>query len=315
MATSGEGNAIINYTIHTNVLAKKNKNTNHKKMSKLQERRYTLSELSAILREERERNEFNPVVFNKENKKENKDAVDSILKDAEKPYGGKLKIERKISDNGNPDLNKTTLDAKFSVEPGKEWIERTEAQAEGYDSSLQKENHNGKESEDEKATHESGKKFYEKRKEISKDMNKKGEATVKAGLKAREIAKDIPDAYKAKTAFGENRVSKRLRFKNTVFLSEERIRSLIPEEYKTNGNKFYMTDASDTDYLVECKHDDVFGYVTINIHKCEKEEEINEELDRMKSLFSYKSSDYNRPNRTDTLRNDIKKVKDLEKGE
>lgn len=312
MGAGRQSNEIVCCTIQKNVL----KITNTKKYNmKLEERRYTLNELSAILREEKSHQEFNPVMFNNDNKKNNKEAVETMMKEAEKLYDGKVSEKKEnSSDNIDTDINKTTLDARFSIKPGKEWVERVEAQAEGYDSSLQKENHKGKETEDEKDTRKSGKEFYEKRKNISKEMTKKGEDVVTAGLKTKEIAAKQPEVYKTKTAFGEGKVSKRLRFKNTVFLSEDRIRTLIPEEYKTSGNKFYMTDATDTDYLVECRQDEAFGYITIGIHKCEKEEEINEELDRMKKLAAYNSRDYNKPNRKDTLRSDISKVKGLEKG-
>lgn len=316
MEAGGEGDETFGFSTRIDTVKKNNIIHKKNKTMKLEERRYTLNELSAILREEKEHNEFNPVMFNKDNKKNNKEAVETMIKDTEKPYEGKVsKKEERASDNIDKDINKTTLDARFSVKPGKDWVEKVEAQAEGYDSVLQKENHKGEESEDEKETRKSGKDFYEKRKDISKEMTEKGEDVVTAGLKTKEIADKQPEVYKTKTAFGEGKVSKRLRFKNTVFLSEERIRTLIPEEYKKNGNKFYMTDATDTDYLVECKQDEVFGYVTIGIRKCEKESEINEELDRMKKLAAYDSRDYNKPNRKDTLRSDISKVKGLEKGE
>lgn len=283
-------------------------------MAKLEERRYTLNELSAILKEEKDRNEFKPVMFNKENKKINSEAVETMLEDSEDSYGPKKpEAGRKISDNGNPDINKTTLDARFSVKPGKEWVERVEAQAEGYDSVQQKENHKGEETDAEKDTRKSGKEFYEKRKEISKEMTEKGEDITKAGLKAREIAKEQPDIYKTKTAFKESKVTKRLRFKNTVFLSEDKVRQLIPEDYKVDGNKFHMTDANDTDYIVECKADGMFGYIKTDIKKSVNMDQVNEELDRMRGLASYDSRNYNKPNRADNLASDINTVRNLER--
>lgn len=280
-------------------------------MAKLEERRYTLNELSAILREEKE---YKPVMFNSENKKENKEADDAMMKAAEEQYGGKIP-EKKLTEEDTLDLNKTTLDANFTIEPGKEWKEKVKAQAEGYDSALQKENHKGKENKDEKAARESGKKFYDSREKQSKETSKKVEANAAAGLKAREIAKDMPDFYKPKTAFGESKTMKRLRFKNTVFLSEDKIRSLIPEDYKKDGNKFFMTDANDNDYIVECKEDKAFGYVTVEISKHQSDNEINEELERMKQLAGYDSKNFNKPNRADNLRKDLDIMRKLDKVE
>ncbi|MCK9544506.1 MAG: hypothetical protein M0R03_21005, partial [Novosphingobium sp.] len=45
----------------------------------------------------------------------------------------------------------------------------------------------------------------------------------------------------------ENR--KRLNFKRTLFLSEEHMFNLIPEDFKKDGYKFYMKDRDDNDFL------------------------------------------------------------------
>lgn len=280
----------------------------------LKEGKYTLDEIRRILKEERQKGEFEAVKFNDDNKKNNKEGVDTIIKDTEKPYSGlKIKSQQKRN-NAYPDLNKTTLDARFTIEPGKEWKERVEAQVKGYDSKLQEDNHEGNESDEEKKTRESGKEFYDERKEVSKEVSKKQAELQKSGLAARVIADEEPEVFKPKTAFtNEGVVRKRLHFKNTVFLSEDRIKQLVPEEYKKDGNRFYMTDSTGTDYLVECKADDTFSdFVKVNIVNKINRKQVNEQLDRIKDLFKYNSADFNKPNRADNLANDMNVVRNLQ---
>lgn len=85
---------------------------------------------------------------------------------------------------------------------------------------------------------------------------------------------------------------KRLHYKKTTFLTEEAMLKMIPEEYKTDGNKFYVKDASGTEYLVECKVDKTFDYPTLTVVNKLNEGKTNGELDRMKQLFGYESANY-----------------------
>ena len=89
-----------------------------------------------------------------------------------------------------------------------------------------------------------------------------------------------------------NSKMKRLHYKNTVFLNEQQILNRVPEEFKTDGNRFYVKDASGTEYLVECLIDEQFDYPKLTVVSKLNENKANGELDRMRQLFGYESSEY-----------------------
>ena len=101
-------------------------------------------------------------------------------------------------------------------------------------------------------------------------------------------------------SFNESKQIKRLKFKNTTFLSEKHLLSKVPEDYRVDENKFYMQDKTGTDYLVECKADP-FGYVHMEVINKFNKQVINEELEKMKKLSGYKYSDDNKKVNTKEL--------------
>jgi hypothetical protein len=270
------------------------------------------------------------------------------------------------------------LDVNFEYEPDDAWKERVEAQAEGYPSVQNKE----KNRYDQSLDFEGNKKFYDARKEMSKDRNNLDTIERESGLKAR-IKKDEID-YSNKTAFNESifnkgsqyktnsvyelaekngvklsgekdngdgtftftvimpgdtddgyqekvkslikdirsmydgkyikcqndinhyyitvtnqnslneaKQIKRLKFKNTIFLSESHLLSKVPEDYRVDENRFYMQDKTGTDYLIECKADP-FGYIHMQVVNKFNKQVINEELEKMKRLAGYRYSDDNK---------------------
>lgn len=111
---------------------------------------------------------------------------------------------------------------------------------------------------------------------------------------------------------------KRLHYKKTTFLTEAQMLKTIPEEFKTNGNKFYVKDASGTEYLVECTVDEKFDFPTLSVVSKLNESKTNSEINRMKQLFGYESSQFNtkvdkKSETIQTLHEDIEKIKGLEK--
>ena len=78
---------------------------------------------------------------------------------------------------------------------------------------------------------------------------------------------------------------KMLSFKNTQFISEGHMMSRIPDEYKTEGNKFIMRDSADNQYLVEWHANEP------NVTKKPNMTLVNEEKERMKQLWGYKSTE------------------------
>lgn len=250
---------------------------------------YTIGELLQ-LKEESARNEFKPKFGNgaKRTSSDNDKAVKEIIKNASELDKDGRRDDKPVQPRVEfPDYNKTTLDVNFEYEPDKSWKDRVEAQAEGYPSVQNKE----KNGYDQSLGFDGNKKFYDARKEMSKDRNDLDTIERESGLKAR-IKKDEID-YSNKTAFNESRQIKRLKFKNTIFLSESHLLSKVPEDYRVDENRFYMQDKTGTDYLIECKADP-FGYVHMEITNKFNKQSINEELEKMKRLAGYRYSDDNK---------------------
>jgi len=83
----------------------------------------------------------------------------------------------------------------------------------------------------------------------------------------------------------KNSKMKRLNFKNE-FTSEEQMKELIPEHYKTDQHVFLMTDGNQT-YKV--RWDESLNEGTVINYKNQKF--ITENVEKMKKLFNYKYSD------------------------
>lgn len=167
---------------------------------------YTIGELLQ-LKEESARNEFNPKFGNgaKRNSSDNDKAVKDIIKNAEKLDKDGHRNDKPVQPRVEfPDYNKTTLDVNFEYEPDDKWKERVQAQVEGYPSVQNKE----KNGYDQSLGFDGNKKFYDARKQMSKDRNDLDTVERESGLKAR-IKKDEID-YSNKTAFNEAKQIKRL---------------------------------------------------------------------------------------------------------
>jgi hypothetical protein len=64
------------------------------------------------------------------------------------------------------------------------------------------------------------------------------------------------------------------------------MKSRIPDEFKVEENVFRMKDKTGNEYLLEWKD----GKAEIIDHK--NKEGMNESIERMKSLYNFKASDY-----------------------
>jgi len=73
------------------------------------------------------------------------------------------------------------------------------------------------------------------------------------GLASRVVKKDIEDAEKNKSMFGEADESKTttIKFKKATFITETAMMKKVPEEFKTEGRKFKMVDKDNNTFLVE----------------------------------------------------------------
>jgi hypothetical protein len=81
---------------------------------------------------------------------------------------------------------------------------------------------------------------------------------------------------------GESKKIKMLTFKNTQFISENHMMTRIPDEYKTEGNRFVMKDSADNQYLVEWHAKEPVVTKKPNMTL------VNEQKERMKQLWDYK---------------------------
>jgi hypothetical protein len=64
-------------------------------------------------------------------------------------------------------------------------------------------------------------------------------------------------------------------------MTESHVLSKIPDDYKKDGNRFYVVDKNNTEYIVEWKTE---GKPLIT-----NKTKINEQNNRIKELFNYKS--------------------------
>lgn len=246
---------------------------------------YSVSELLQ-LNEESAKNEFKPKFGNGAKRSSNDKDVKDVIKNAnslnkgvgEKEQPKKPKVEF-------TDYNKTTLDVNFEYEPDDSWKSRVKAQVHGYPSEQNEKENDYAES----LGFDGNKKFYDDRKEMSNDRNELDTQERESGLKAR--VKDKTD-YSNKDSFKESKQIKRLKFKNTIFLSEKHLLSKVPDDYRFDENKFYMQDQTGTDYLVECKADP-FGYIHMDVTNKFNKSSINEELEKMRRLADYSYKDDN----------------------
>jgi len=282
----------------------------------LESKRYSLDELRDALREST--NEFKAKKGNgvdTENKKNNREAVRDIEKRTKEYDGGFQNKERKTPPEDAIDYNKTTLENNFATEPSDDYKKRVKQLA-VYGTPHQLTDEEKDPEKNGGYDYSSTEKFYNDRKEVAAKRNERQTDERHAGLKARMYPEDT---FKNDTLFKESRTMKRLHFKNTKFLSEEQMLKKVPDNYRFDGNRFVMRDSTGTDYLVECRVDDKFGYTEMNVIGQYNKEQIKEQLSRMRSLYGYSSVDFNtgttnesREHEDNTLTEMIKRVKDVE---
>lgn len=244
---------------------------------------YSVGELKRIIKESK--NEFDaklgPNVMS-DNKRNNEKSYKDAEK-AAKDYDGGLTDEKKGELPPKIDGNRTTLDYNPRTEPSKEFKDKVEAQAKGFTSKLEEENGIEKVGE------------FDKEGKIFKNFT---DAADKANEVKHELATsgiqghNLKDENKKKNTMYENAApkAKRLRFKNTKFLNESQMLSRIPEEYKVDGQRIYMKDAADNEYLVECVKSETTGIIETNVLSYSNERLLSEQLDRVNQLFNYETS-------------------------
>lgn len=220
-------------------------------------------------------------------KSDNKKNNDKSYKDAQKAAhdydGGLTDDNKKNLPHAKMDANRTTLDYNPRTEVTKEYKEKVKAQAQGYTSTLEKDNGIAK-----AAEFDNDGKIMKTFTDSSDDLNKAKKALQDSGIQGH----NLKDLNKDKNTLYENMkpVAKRLKFKHTKFLNESQMLSRIPDEYKRDGQRIYMQDAYDNEYIVECSKSEKTGFIETNVVSYKNDTVLNEQVNRIQELFDYKSS-------------------------
>lgn len=260
----------------------------------METRSYRFGDLREKLRESA--SEFKPKFgdgVESAEKAQNRKAYQDIKKDTEEYNKG---IQSPGGDNKsqsiNAQLNMGMSDIQYDTDPGETFKANAKAGYEGYTSSLDKKNHKdedlGNASRDEKLA----KALVDKAKQTKKEKD--------AYSDSGKIT-DFPDKHLHDTVV-ESKKTSMLKFKHVQFISENHMISHIPDEYKIDGNKFYMQDCVGNKYLVEW-HDKPCVEKQLN------ESLVKSEMDRIKDLFNYTSKNSKTTN--SVMMNENKGVEDM----
>ena len=265
---------------------------------------YSVGELRRVIRESSQ-NEFKPKLgpnVERDDKKNAQDAYKTAEKRA-KDYDGGLKTPEKMKLSPREDGNKTMLGLDYDNEQGDDYKKRVKAQAMGYASDAEKNN-------DIEKVGEFNDDFYENEKKTVKQMSDDRENIRTAGLVSSELKDKDKEYGKVNTVFNEGRM-KRLTYQHTKFMNESQIFSKIPEDFKVDGNKFIVRDATESEYLVEWCVDKKNNISEGRIIKERNLRETDKTIDRMAELMGYKSSSvYGRSASRSTI-NENTNVKDM----
>lgn len=227
-------------------------------------------------------NNTSPSENEKINKKANKESLKNVKLDKPKEESKPVKPSGQSTDLGN---NKNMLDLEYSIDPGKEFKDRIKKQVTGENSEFGNEP-----DEDDAVSNEGNKAFYNAAKKASNGFVANKQKLQNSGIVGQQIPLD-----KKNTSFAENDNSKvkKLNFKNTQFLSEKHMFSLIPEDYKKDGNSFIMKDKMNEEYLINWKVDEKTNISEGLIVNHQNKTKLQEEFNRMKNLYQYNSKDHN----------------------
>ena len=229
----------------------------------------------------KESQEFKPVIFGAdETKKTNEKAYSDIKKETEKYDGGLTKEKKELGGGIFATDNKGMHDLTYD-NINKSYQDKVKSQMKGYVSKDAEDKH--KNDEFGNATFDNDGNIYKAAKEHAQLVKKGKDAATEIGLTGRELNKN--EVEKLRTTMGESKKIKMLTFKNTQFLSEGHMMSRIPDEYKTEGNRFVMKDSADNQYLVEWHTNEPMVTKKPNMKL------VNEQKERIKQLWGYKSAE------------------------
>jgi len=254
----------------------------------------------SVLEAKDAKNEFEPV-FGKNVPSDNKKINTQAYKDIQKEtgdYDGGLTQEKKSLGAVTPANNRGMSDLDYDS-ISKPFKDKVKSQIKGYVSA-----------EDEKLhkNDEFGNAYYDSdnlSKEIekhAKDAKKEKDRSMTDGLVSSKY-KDETEKN-SDTMFESKKISK-IQFKRTQFISEGHMLSKVPDEFKVEGKSFIMKDSVGNEYLVEWT--DKKPNVTKKLNKAM----VNEEMERIKSLYGYKSKDYFTTTNSQSRINENKEFSDI----
>lgn len=232
-------------------------------------KKYNVGELKKIIAESA--NEFKPVMgknVQKDNKTNNEKAYKDMTKESEN-YDGGVKTDKSKHPYPNTD-NKGMQDLSYD-NISDDFKKKVKSQMKGYVSAEAEKAH--------KNDDFGNADFHEisNMKERNQTMQDGQQKAKEIGLTSREI--DKKEFEKQHQSVFENRLCT-LKFKNTVFLTENHMLQRVPDDFKVEGKKFIMKDKMNNEYLVEWQEEP----------KVLCTSKINEQKNRIQELFNYKSN-------------------------
>jgi len=267
---------------------------------------YNVGELKRVIKESS--NEFKAKLgpnVERDNKKNNRESYNKS-KERAKDFDGGLEEPKKKEIPPRTDGNATMFDLNPVTEPSKEYQEDQEARMKGYTTKMEMDNGIKKAG----ATFDSDGKLLKNYQDARDARNKEKEDIESSGLVGRVIYDKDKNKFKKNTLCKENMKAKRLIFKNTRFMNESQMFDRIPEEYKVDGQKIFMKDGYENEYLVECEKNEM-GVVETNIISYNNKNIMNEQVDRIFDLFQYNDKEEKAERNYHTNINEDKEFKDL----
>lgn len=260
----------------------------------METRSYRFGDLREKLREST--SEFKPKFgdgVESAEKAQNRKAYQDMKKDTEEYNKG---VRSPGGDNTsqsiNAQVNMGMSDIQYDTDPGETFKANAKAGYEGYTSALDKKNHK----DDDLGNASRNKKLANALVDKAKQTKKEKDAYSDSGK-----ITDFPDKH-LHDAVVETKKTSMLKFKHVQFISENHMISHIPDEYKIDGNKFYMQDCVGNKYLVEWHENPC-------VEKQLNETAVKSEMDRIKDLFNYTSKNSKTTN--SVMMNENKGVEDM----
>ena len=240
----------------------------------MSERIYTINDLKTLISESASelKAKIGDGVEN-QNKKENSKTYSNTKKKIKDFDGGGSEMVEEQELPEKEDGNKTTLDYATEEPCDKNFIDKVKAQAEGYTSTMEK--NNGIEK-----CGEFSDKTYNQFKKNGEEMAKNKVIAKKSGLTARELPDSV---FEKGSLYKESKKISVLNFKNTTFINESQMIARIPDDYKIEGKRFKVKDSDENEFIVEWVEGEA------NILSYENKKKLNESIEKFQKLSGYNS--------------------------